>query len=94
MRDLLFDSSPVLRGRGQAGFRACDRRRGYKSPIRWILALLARAPAVPLEPDGWLEVPVEDRPRGGEALGVRATDAYGHSIFRTVRLGPETIEVD
>ena len=54
----------------------------------------ARAPAVPLEPDGWLAVPVEDRHGGAGTLGVRATDAYGHSVMRTVRLGPETFEVD
>jgi hypothetical protein len=51
--------------------------------------------AVTLERDGWLEVPVEDRQREADELGVRATDAYGHSVLRIVRLGsPETIEVD
>jgi hypothetical protein len=51
--------------------------------------------AVPLERDGWLEVPIEERQRGADAIGVRATDAYGHSVVRTVRVGrPETIEVD
>ena len=55
----------------------------------------ARKVAVPLEPDGWLEVPVDDRTSGTDELGLRATDAYGHSIVRTVHLGgAETIEVD
>jgi hypothetical protein len=50
--------------------------------------------AVPLDRDGWLDVPVDDR-RPGEVLGVRATDPYGHSVARTVRLGGlRTIEVD
>jgi hypothetical protein len=49
--------------------------------------------AVPLAHDGWLDVPVDGRP--GEVLGVRATDPYGHSVSRTVRLGSrETIELD
>jgi hypothetical protein len=39
---------------------------------------------IPLEPDGWLEVPVDAAP--GAVLDVRATDAYGHTISRTVRL--------
>ena len=50
---------------------------------------------MPLARDGWIEVPVEDRQRGADELGVRATDTYGHSVLRTVRLGGrETIEVD
>jgi hypothetical protein len=50
--------------------------------------------AVPLGRDGWLEVPLDDE-GGADALGVRATDTYGHSVVRTVRLGgAETIEVD
>ena len=51
----------------------------------------APALAVPLEPDGWLEVPVADAASGDDALGVRATDTYGHSVSRTVRLGPEAL---
>jgi hypothetical protein len=51
--------------------------------------------AVPLERDGWLEVPMEDQQPGAESIWVRATDAYGHSVVRTVRVGGlETIEVD
>ena len=53
----------------------------------------ARSPAVPLGPDGWLEVPLDDPRRG--ALDVRLTDPHGHSVSRTVGIGePETIEVD
>jgi hypothetical protein len=50
--------------------------------------------AVPLERDGWLDVPVDGRP--GEVLAVRATDPYGNSVSRTVRLvgGRKTIELD
>jgi hypothetical protein len=49
--------------------------------------------AVPLERDGWLDVPVDGR--SGEVLGVRATDPHGHSVVRTVRLGGRgAIEVD
>jgi hypothetical protein len=40
--------------------------------------------AVPLEQDGWLDVPVEAAP--GAVLLVRATDSYGHSVSRRVRL--------
>jgi hypothetical protein len=41
--------------------------------------------SVPLDPDGWLDVPVDDA-AGVEAVGVRATDVYGHSVSRTVHL--------
>jgi hypothetical protein len=53
----------------------------------------APKPAVPLEPDGWLEVPLDGSAR--DELEVRATDPHGHFVSRTVRLAdPETIEVD
>ena len=44
---------------------------------------------IPLEPDGWLEVSVDAAP--GAVLDVRATNAYGHTISRTVRLGRSSI---
>jgi hypothetical protein len=51
--------------------------------------------AVPLEPDGWLEVPVDEEQPSAGVLDVRATDAYGHSVSRTVHLGDaELIEVN
>ena len=52
----------------------------------------APAPAVPLEQDGWLEVPVEDT--GRDTLDVHLSDPHGHSVSRTVRIGPEPIELD
>ena len=52
----------------------------------------AEKPAVPLEQDGWLEVPVDDATQ--DALDVLVTDPHGHSVARTVRLGAETIEVN
>jgi Cellulase (glycosyl hydrolase family 5) len=52
----------------------------------------ARTPAVPLERDGWLEVPLVDSERG--EVDVRVTDPHGHALSRTVRIGDETIEVD
>jgi Cellulase (glycosyl hydrolase family 5) len=52
----------------------------------------APASAVPLEQDGWLEVPLDDSRR--DALDVRVTDPHGHSVSRTVRLRDQTIEVD
>ena len=49
--------------------------------------------AVVLEPDGWIDVPVDGRP--GQVLDVRATDPFGHSVSRTVRFGGnELIELD
>jgi hypothetical protein len=49
--------------------------------------------AIPLEPDGWLEVPVDGR--RGHAVEVRATDAFGNSVSRTVRFGEDELsEVD
>jgi hypothetical protein len=40
--------------------------------------------AVPLERDGWLDVPLDAR--AGDVLAVHAADPNGHSISRTVRL--------
>jgi hypothetical protein len=40
--------------------------------------------SVPLERDGWLEVPLEDRTR--DALTVRVTDPHGHSVVRAIRV--------
>jgi hypothetical protein len=40
---------------------------------------------VPLERDGWIEVPVDGGP--GDVLAVRASDPFGHTVSRTVRLG-------
>jgi hypothetical protein len=52
-----------------------------------------RMPAVPLERDGWLEVPVNGS--ASDAVDVVATGPHGNSVTRTVRLrGPETIQVD
>lgn len=42
--------------------------------------------SVPLGRDGWIEVPL-DAPTGA-VLVVRATDKYGASVERTVRIGP------
>jgi hypothetical protein len=53
----------------------------------------AQKPAVPLEADGWLEVPVGDSVR--YPVNVRVTDPHGHSVSRTVQLlDAETIQVD
>jgi Cellulase (glycosyl hydrolase family 5) len=53
----------------------------------------SRRPAVPLERDGWLEVPLDDPRR--DAIDVRVTDPHGHSVSRTVRIDdPETIELE
>jgi hypothetical protein len=52
----------------------------------------ARRPAVPLEQDGWLEVPLDEPER--DAHDVRVTDPHGHSVSRTVRIGPEPIELE
>ena len=41
--------------------------------------------AVPLERDGWLEVPLGGRER--DALDLRVTDPHGHSVSRTIRFG-------
>ncbi len=49
--------------------------------------------AVPLGWDGWLDVPVDSS--SGAAFLVRATDSYGHSVSRRVRLSSDGIaEVD
>jgi hypothetical protein len=49
--------------------------------------------AVPLERDGWIDVPIDGSP--GDVLAVQARDAFGHTVSRTVRLGStETFEVD
>ncbi len=45
-------------------------------------------PAVPLERDGWLDVPLADP--GRDTVDVRVTDAHGHSVTRTVRLRDST----
>jgi hypothetical protein len=48
---------------------------------------------VPLEPDGWLDVPLETSP--GDVLAVHATDPGGHTVSRTVRVLPSgSIQVD
>lgn len=53
----------------------------------------ARSQAVPLERDGWLEVPLEDPTP--DSLDLRMTDPHGHSVSRTVRIGePNTIEFE
>jgi hypothetical protein len=46
---------------------------------------IAREPelTVPLEPDGWIEIPVDGET--GNLVHVRATDQYGHAISRLVR---------
>jgi Cellulase (glycosyl hydrolase family 5) len=40
--------------------------------------------AVPLEPDGWIDVPVDGAP--GDVLDVNARDPFGHTVSRTVRI--------
>lgn len=52
----------------------------------------APVPAVPLEESGWLEVPVDDA--GRDTLDLHVTDPHGHSVSRTVRIGPEPIELE
>jgi Cellulase (glycosyl hydrolase family 5) len=53
----------------------------------------ARSRPVPLEPDGWIEVPVDDA--RGDALDVRVTDPHGHSVSRTVQISrPEATELE
>jgi hypothetical protein len=52
----------------------------------------APRPTVPLEQDGWLEVPLEDSGRG--EVDVRVADPHGHALSRTVRVGEQPIEVD
>jgi hypothetical protein len=47
---------------------------------------------VPLGSDGWLEVPLEET--SGPVVDVRATDSHGNSVVRTVRLSPETVELN
>ena len=50
-------------------------------------------PAVPLEQDGWLDVPLTDP--GRDTVDVRVTDPHGHAVTRTVRLRDfQSIEVD
>ena len=49
-----------------------------------------REPAVPLERDGWVEVPLDGLPR--DELDVRVTDPHGHAVTRRLELRePETI---
>jgi hypothetical protein len=50
-------------------------------------------PTVPLERDGWLEVPLE---QGGPGeVDVRVTDPHGHAVSRTVMIGvDQPLEVD
>ena len=49
-----------------------------------------REPAVPLERDGWVEVPLNGLPR--DELDVRVTDPHGHAVTRRLELRePETI---
>jgi hypothetical protein len=50
------------------------------------------AVSVPLGSDGWLEVPLEVAP--GEVLGLRASDQHGNAVMRTVRLEPETVDLN
>ena len=53
----------------------------------------ARREAVPLERDGWLEVPLDGAT--GDALDLRVTDPHGHRVSRTIWLGePQAIELD
>ena len=50
-------------------------------------------PAVPLEQDGWLDVPLTDP--GNEVVDVRVTDPHGHAVVRRVELrDPRSIQVD
>jgi hypothetical protein len=50
-------------------------------------------PAVPLERDGWLDVPLAKR--GRDTVDVRVTDPYGHAVTRRVELrDPRSIGVD
>ncbi len=50
-------------------------------------------PAVPLEPDGWLEVPLSEP--GNDMVDVRVTDPHGHTVIRRVELRDlRSIEVD
>jgi hypothetical protein len=46
----------------------------------------------PLEQDGWIEVPVDGR--RGQVVVVRATDRFGNSVSRTVRIGDALFQVD
>jgi polysaccharide biosynthesis protein PslG len=43
-----------------------------------------REPTVPLEQDGWVEVPLDNQPRG--ELDVRVTEPHGHAVTRTLQL--------
>ena len=45
-------------------------------------------PPVPLERDGWLDVPLADP--GRDTVDVRVTDPHGHAVTRTVRLRDST----
>ena len=50
-------------------------------------------PAVPLERDGWLDVPLVDPRR--DTVDVRVTDPHGHAVTRRVELrDPRSIDVD
>jgi hypothetical protein len=47
--------------------------------------------SVPLGADGWIEVPLD----GAESVvALRASDAHGHAVDRTVRLGTASVEFD
>jgi polysaccharide biosynthesis protein PslG len=49
--------------------------------------------AVPLEPDGWIDVPVDGV--SGDVLDVNARDPFGHTVSRTVRIQDSGVfEVD
>ena len=49
--------------------------------------------AIPLEPDGWIDVPIDGEP--GDELVVEVTDPFGHTVLRTVQLeGRETVELN
>ena len=53
----------------------------------------APEPAVPLERDGWLDVPLVDPRR--DTVDVRVTDPHGHAVIRRVELrDPRSIDVD
>jgi hypothetical protein len=43
-----------------------------------------REPSVPLEQDGWVEVPLDGQTR--DELNVRVADPHGHTVTRTLQL--------